>query len=122
MRLLVKYLDGSEAEVVRTASALRAFEQKHKMALPAVIGTGQSWWADELAHHSLLQSGLTDVEDFDEWLDTVETVLWQRDAVGILAVADLFGYAISDAERQAIVGTATDPTHGAEAAASRADS
>lgn len=121
MLLCVKYLDGTEVEVVRTASALRVVEKANQQPL-AVLMTQGSWWADELAYQVLKQLH-GETRKFDKWLDTVETILWERPVAEILAVADAFGYKIKD-DRPAPEGDVTDggPTGGAEAEASRADS
>ncbi len=115
MRLCIKYLDGTEQEVVRTASALRAVEKANQLPLAAMLAQG-SGWADEIAYHVLKQLH-GETRKFDEWLDTVETILWERPAAEILAVADALGYKIRD-DRQ----VDADPTGGAGAEASRADS
>jgi hypothetical protein len=116
MLLAVKYLDGTEVEVVRTATALRAVEKANKLPLQVLMTQG-SWWADELAYHVLKQKHVEE-RSFDDWLDSVETILWDRPVAEILAVAQAFGYRISD-DRPA---DGADPTGGAEAEASRADS
>lgn len=112
MLLAVKYLDGTEQEVVRTATALRAVEKANKLPL-AVLMTQGSWWADELAYEVLKQKH-GETRKFPDWLDTVETILWERGVSEVLAVADALGYRITDDR--------PDPTGGAEAGASRADS
>lgn len=116
MRLLVKYLDGSEVEVVRTASALRAFEEKNDTALSTAMASGRSWWADEIAHLVLAKQG--EELPFEEWLDTVETILWERPASDVEKIAAVFGWKVTGAAQDGSV----DPTGGAEAAASRAGS
>ena len=77
MKFNITFLDGSETEVVATASALRAFEARHDTALLFAVGSYKSYWADEIAHDSLVQ--LEGAEpDLDKWLETVQTV--RRDA------------------------------------------
>ena len=103
MRLRVKYLDGTETEVVRTASALRTFEKEHDAPLVSILATGKSWWADELAYHSLRQRG--DIEpdvDLDTWLLLVETITWGAPAERLEAIAQVMGMHV-----------AADPTAGA---------
>lgn len=114
MKLLVKYLDGTEVGVVRTASALRAFEKAHNQPLGVLMLQG-SWWADEIAHHVLCQKH-GETRTFDEWIDTVETILWERPKSDILTVAQALGYRVREDTVDA------DPTGGAGAEASRADS
>ena len=116
MKLIVKYLDGTEQEVVRTASALRAFEKSNGMHLQSAMTVG-SWWADEIAHHVLKQKH-GESRSFDQWLDDVETIVWERPKREILAVCDALGYKIADEAEVPEV----DPSGGAEAEASRADS
>jgi hypothetical protein len=103
VRFRVKYLDGTETEVVRTASALRAFEREHDRPLVSVLATGVSWWADELAYLSLVQRG--DVEpdvDLETWLLLVETITWGAPAERLEAIAEVMGMHVS-----------SDPTAGA---------
>lgn len=119
MKLCVKFLDGTEVEVVRTASALRAVEKANKLPLGALMTQG-SWWADEIAHHVLKQQH-GETRKFDAWLDTVETILWERGVSEVIAVAEAFGYKIRDDRPEG--GVADEgPTGGAGAEASRADS
>lgn len=113
MKLTVKYLDGTEQEVVRTASSLRSFEEKNKISLNAAIDTGRSWWADEIAHHVLVQKH-GEERPFDDWLDDVETILMQRPQSDLDALVDRLGWKIVDGELV--------PTRGAAEEASRADS
>lgn len=80
MRFRVIYLDGTEVEVPRTASALRAFEEKHQRSLFEIIREGMSWWADELAYASTVQLN-GEERDFDEWLATVERIQMATPAV-----------------------------------------
>ena len=114
MRLRVTYLDGREVEVVRTASALRAFESKHDMPVMDAIRTGRSFWADELAHSSLAQKREAD-PDLDTWLATVETITWGVPESRLLRLAETLGMHVDDSEQEA------DPT-GGEAAPSPSSS
>ena len=102
MRFKVTYLDGTEAEVVRTASALRAFEKRFSESVLAALSSGRSYWADELAHHSLMQKGEAD-PDFDVWIDTVETITWGAPVSKLMQIAEAMGIHIDDE-------AAADPT------------
>lgn len=91
MKFRVTYLDGSEVEVVRTASALRRFEQEHEMSIVAAVTTGRSFWADELAYYSLVQT--TDLEDngLEEWLAGVQSIQYAATEDKVRQVASLIG-------------------------------
>jgi hypothetical protein len=91
----VKYLDGSEVEVVATASALRAFEARHDQALLFAVGTYKSYWAQEIAHDSLRQRDPDTEPDFDTWLNGVEIVLHERPVAKLAEMAELLGVSIS---------------------------
>lgn len=95
MKLHVKYLDGSEAEVVATASALRAFEARHNQALLIAVGTYKTYWAQEIAHDSLVQLGDGIDPDFDTWLATVETVLYEMPAAKLAQLAETLGVQVT---------------------------
>lgn len=109
MKLHVKYLDGSETEVVATASALRAFEARHDTALLFAMGTYRSYWADEIAHDSLVQ--LEGVEaDFDTWLATVESIKYDMPANKLAQIAETLGVRITAEDISEVTPT---PTGGA---------
>lgn len=97
VRLKVTYLDGTEAEVVVTASARRSFEQTHNLPLIQAVGSYQSWWADELAHASLVQTTDED-RDFEPWLDTVQEIQWEMPANKVAQIGQLLGVEITEAE------------------------
>lgn len=106
MKFNVKYLDGSEAEVVATASALRAFEARHDQALLLAVGTYKSYWAQEIAHASLVQRD--DIEpDFDRWLDTVEAVLYEMPASKLGQLAESLGVAVTAEDVAEVTPTPT---------------
>lgn len=94
MRFNVTYLDGSEVEVVATASALRAFEGRHDQALLFAVGTYKSYWAQEIAHASLVQRDGVDA-DFDAWLETVETVRYEMPVAKLAQLAETLGVAVT---------------------------
>ncbi len=95
MKFNVKYLDGSEAEVVATASALRAFEARHDQALLFAVGTYRSYWADEIAHASLVQT-LGAEPDFDKWLESVQSVQYAMPVAKLAQLAETLGVKITD--------------------------
>ena len=109
MRFRVKYLDGSETEVVRTASALRAFELKNNTSVLDAIRTGRSWWADEIAHSSLAQTEGAE-PDFDIWLDTVETISWGMPESQLLQVAEAIGVHIEPSAPEDPTGAEQEPS------------
>lgn len=110
MKFNVKYLDGSEVEVVATASALRAFEARHDQALLFAVGTYKSYWAQEIAHDSLRQRD-TDVEpDFDAWLETVETVMYEMPVGKLAQLAETLGVKVTGEDIAEVTPT---PTGGA---------
>lgn len=110
MNFNVKYLDGSEVEVVATASALRAFEARHDQALLFAVGTYKSYWAQEIAHDSLRQRDPEVEPDFDVWLETVETVLYQMSVGKLAQLAETLGVQVTDADVAEVTPT---PTGGA---------
>lgn len=95
MKFNVKYLDGSEAEVVATASALRAFEARHDQALLFAVGTYKSYWADEIAHASLVQTSGAE-PDFDKWLESVQSVQYAMPVAKLAQLAETLGVKITD--------------------------
>lgn len=94
MRLGVKYLDGTEADIAVSASARHLFEEAHGPII-AAMGVGKSNWADELAHTTLSRSGQTDLELL-EWLDTVETITWAMPEDRLQALAATLGVTVED--------------------------
>lgn len=118
MRFLVTYLDGGEAEVVATASARRQFEAAHDEALVAAMGSFKSYWADEIAHASLVQTTDED-RPFDEWLEAVETVQWEQPVAVLAQLAEGLGVKITEADVEAVTPT---PTGSAAKGHSRAKS
>lgn len=116
MKLHVTYLDGTEAEVVATASARRQFEATHNKALLAAVGSYQSYWADEIAHASLVQTTDED-RPFDEWLETVESILYEMPVARLAQLAEALGVKITEEDVAEVV-----PTGGAAKAPSRVKS
>lgn len=106
MKFHIVYLDGSETEVVATASALRAFEARHDQPLLFAMGTYKSYWAYELAHASLAQTQGVEA-DYDTWLDTVESIQREVPASGLLDLAETLGVTIESADAAAVVPTPT---------------
>jgi len=90
----ITYLDGSETEVVATASALRAFEARHDTALLFAVGSYRSYWADEIAHDSLAQRGDAP-DDLDEWLATVQTVHYEMPVAKLAQLAETLGVKVT---------------------------
>lgn len=101
MRFKVTYIDGSEAEVVATASALRAFEARHDQALLFAVGSYKSYWAQEIAHGSLVQRDDTE-PDFDKWLDSVQTVQYEMPVARLAQLAETLGVAITEDDKDAV--------------------
>lgn len=94
MKFNITYLDGSETEVVATASALRAFEARHDTALLFAVGSYKSYWADEIAHDSLVQ--LEGAEpDIDKWLETVQTVRYEMPVAKLAQLAETLGVKVT---------------------------
>ena len=118
MRLRVTYLDGSEAEVVATASARRQFESTHGEALLQAVGSYRSYWADELAHSSLVQT-TDEARSFDEWIDAVQTVEYEVPAGRLVQLAEVLGMKVTAEDVKDVTPT---PTGGAAKARSRAKS
>lgn len=116
MRFRVTYLNGTQTEVVSTASALRAFESQHGESLLAAMGTYKSYWGDFLAHHSLCQTTDED-RPLDEWLDSVESITYAMDGSKLIQLAQVLGIHIDEP-----VGDAATPTGSAAKAPSRAAS
>ena len=116
MKLHVTYLDGTEAEVVATASARRQFEATHNKALLAAVGSYQSYWADEIAHASLVQTTDED-RPFDEWLETVESILYEMPVARLAQLAEALGVKITEEDVAEVV-----PTGGAAKTPSRVKS
>ena len=116
MKLHVTYLDGTEAEVVATASARRQFEATHNKALLAAVGSYQSYWADEIAHASLVQTTDED-RPFDEWLETVGSILYEMPVARLAQLAEALGVKITEEDVAEVV-----PTGGAAKAPSRVKS
>lgn len=118
MKFNVTYLDGSEVEVVATASALRAFEARHDQALLFAVGTYKSYWAQEIAHASLVQRDAADA-DFDTWLETVETVRYEMPVAKLAQLAETLGVAVTAEDVAEVTPT---PSGGAAKARSRGGS
>jgi len=118
VRLHVKYLDGSEAEVVATASALRAFEARHNQSLLVAVGSYKAYWAQEIAHLSLVQIDGVD-GNFDAWLNTVETVLYEMPVGKLAQLAEVLGVAVTAEEVEEVTPS---PTGRAAKARTPADS
>lgn len=116
MKLHVTYLDGTEAEVVATASARRQFEATHNKALLAAVGSYQSYWADQIAYASLVQTADLG-RPFDEWLETVESILYEMPVARLAQLAEALGVKITEEDVAEVV-----PTGGAAKAPSRAKS
>jgi hypothetical protein len=91
----ITYLDGSEVEVVATASALRAFEARHDQALLFAVGSYKSFWADEIAHDSLVQTAGAE-PDLDKWLETVQSVHYAMPVGKLAQLAETLGVTITD--------------------------
>ncbi len=95
MRFRVRYLDGTEVEVVSTASALRAFEREHDQSLLEAMGTYRSYWGDFLAHHSLCQT-TDEARPLDEWLDAVEWIRYQASTSQLVELAERLGIHLTE--------------------------
>lgn len=116
MRLHVTYLDGTEAEVVATASARRQFEAVHNMALLSAVGSYQSYWADEIAHASLVQTTDED-RGFDEWIEAVQSIEYEMPVARLAQLAEVLGVKVTKEDIDAVV-----PSGGAVKGPSRARS
>lgn len=118
MKFHVTYLDGSEAEVVATASARRQLEKDHNTSLLQAVGSYQSWWADELVHHSLVQT-TDESRDFETWLDSVQSIQYELPAARLGQLAESLGVKVTASDLAEVTPT---PTGGAAKAPSRAKS
>lgn len=103
MRFRVKYLDGTEVDVVSTASALRAFEREHDESLVVAMGSFRSYWGDFLAHYSLRQTTDED-RPLEEWLDTVEWIRYEASRDQLQDLAERLGIHLAEG------GDAASPT------------
>lgn len=80
MRLVVQSLTGEALVVPVTTKAKLSFERTHKKAIDDELRSGMVGPVYEVAHSALLQlHGDVTADDFDEWLETVESITIQPD-------------------------------------------
>lgn len=84
----------------------------------SAMGSFKGYWADEIAHSSLVQTTDED-RPFDEWLDAVETVEHMQPAAVLAQLAEALGVKITEEDVEAVTPT---PTGSAAKGRSRAKS